>query len=499
MRKFAPLLVVSLGLILALMLLVPGAAFAGTGTYPIDGTGVTLTMTTPNTYALCSSGNDTVTITGMPSDGSFQLLGQITVQYVLDGGGRQTVPNGLHPVNTTSDLSVQVSYPPIDQWPVQSNHTAEIHVDVSIEVYVNGNKDATLGPGQQWDVFCLDRPLATSTPTMTATGTPVPPSATPTDTATVTPTSTTSAPSATPTDTATATPTSTTNVPSATPTNTATPTSTTNAPSATPTDTATSAPIHTTTPTATPTTVVGAPSATPTSTPTAVRSAPSATPTSTSTTSAGGAPSATPTATNSGGGAPTATQTATVHSDGATPPAVATTSVTSSVGCTLINLTITVDRSQTRPGDVVVFTLTVSNPHPTDLTSVTVKQSLSSFANFQSATATRGQPVYDAQNRAVTLDIGTLPANQSVKLLVTAHVSAQAQAPGPVSSTGQACDSSGCCATASVSAAVMPAGIPVTGAGPGWREIATMLAALGAILVIAAGAGVLVRRMRRGP
>jgi uncharacterized repeat protein (TIGR01451 family) len=533
MRKFVTALLAVLGLVLALTAQFPLTVMAGTGVYPIGTTGVSLTLTTPNTHSLCSSGSDTVTITGMPNDGSFRLLGQITVQYVLPDGGRQTVPGGLHSVDTTQNLNVQVSYPPIDQWPVQSTGTAEIHVDISIEVYVNGIKTATLGPGQQWDAYCLNRPQASSTPSPTATNTPVPPSATPTDTSvppSATPSMTATGTSVPPSSTPTATPTDTSVPPSATPSITATGTSV--LPSSTPTPSAT--PTNTTTtgaPSETPTATTSVPSATPTntlpvpsSTPTSTTGAPGPTPTATNTSNVSSptptsSPSATPTlaivlssptatATNTGGGSgPTPTATATVPSATPTPqgqpttvsPTVApTTSRPASTSCNAAVITLTVDRQQKRPGDVVVFTVTVSNPKPTDLTSVIVKQTLSSLVDYQSATATQGQPTYDSQNRVVTLAIGTLAANQSVKLVVTAVVSASAQAPSPVSSTAQVCDASGCCASASTSAAVVPPGIPVTGDGPGPREISVMLAVLGVGLILAAGAGSQARRIHLG-
>ncbi len=57
------------------------------------------------------------------------------------------------------DLILTVSYPPIDEWPVQSGGTAEIHVDLAIEVYDTENqKVGTFGPGLDWDVFCLTPP-----------------------------------------------------------------------------------------------------------------------------------------------------------------------------------------------------------------------------------------------------------------------------------------------------------------------------------------------------
>lgn len=153
-----------LGLVLVGLLLVQAfvttrVVSAASIAYPIPGTTATLTLTTPDTYSLCSGGQDTISITGMPADGSLTLIGWVSVQYVLEGGGRQVVPGGDFSINQTKDLSLQVTYPPIDQWPVMSNATAEIHVDLAIEVYYLGiEKLATLGPGQDWDVFCLGRP-----------------------------------------------------------------------------------------------------------------------------------------------------------------------------------------------------------------------------------------------------------------------------------------------------------------------------------------------------
>jgi len=224
LRKLAPFGVAVLIIFALLTTSIPKTANAGTGIYPIDSTGIRLTLTTPDTHSLCSSGTDSVTISGMPSNGAFRLLGAVDVQFVLADGGRQLVPHGHYPVDTTGNLSLVVSYPPIDQWPVQGNGTAEIHVDIAIQVYVNGVLEATLGPRQQWDVFCRNQSTATLTPTDTRTPTATPsstPSSTPTDTATSTATATATA---TPSSTATAssTPILTPGTPSPTPSSTVT-------------------------------------------------------------------------------------------------------------------------------------------------------------------------------------------------------------------------------------------------------------------------------------
>jgi hypothetical protein len=135
-----------------------------------------ITMTTPNTYSSCSDSveSDTITATGLTA--THQLVGQVIVSYITDNVPQQ-VPGGFYPVNHfgPADFSLQVSYPPVSQWPVQSNGTAEIHVDVQIEVFDNGFLVGTLGPGIDWDVFCLGRPTPTPTSTPTNTPTPTPP------------------------------------------------------------------------------------------------------------------------------------------------------------------------------------------------------------------------------------------------------------------------------------------------------------------------------------
>jgi hypothetical protein len=183
-----------------------------------------ITITAPDTYSSCidSQTSNIVTITGVNDR---QLMGQVIVNFILDNGGTQTVPNGVYPINQTGDLNLNVVYPPVTQWPVLSNGTAAVHVDIQIEVYENGQMIADLGPGLDWGVFCRTEKLITPTATSTNTPTDTPtntPTDTPTDTPTNTPTNTpTDTPTNTPTDTPTNTPTNTpTDTPTTTPTNT---------------------------------------------------------------------------------------------------------------------------------------------------------------------------------------------------------------------------------------------------------------------------------------
>ncbi len=134
-----------------------------------------VTVTTPDTYGSCSATGDTITVTGLTTlnetyadpDINFTIEGWVDVQYVLPGGGQQTVPNGYQTVLMATDGVIQVAYPPAYDWPLTdaSSNTAEIHVDLSLKLVarnaVNGIVEfllPTFGPGLDWDVFCQNPP-----------------------------------------------------------------------------------------------------------------------------------------------------------------------------------------------------------------------------------------------------------------------------------------------------------------------------------------------------
>jgi hypothetical protein len=148
-------------LIVATTIAMPQLAHAGTLTKTVTvlGQAQNITLTTPDTYSSCvdATTSDTITMTGV---GSLWLKGQVIVDYVVDGG-RQTVQT--YPINQQGDLTLTVEYPPVSQWPVLANGTREIHVDVQIEVFYYSDQYGwelltTFGPGQDWDVFCLNGP-----------------------------------------------------------------------------------------------------------------------------------------------------------------------------------------------------------------------------------------------------------------------------------------------------------------------------------------------------
>lgn len=142
------------------VLLVLGYALGVTGVqanHETDPDIADIVVVTPETYASCvnEETSDTISITNV---GSRVLRGQVVVDFVLDGGVRQTFQT--YPVNQAGDLNLEVVYPPVSEWPVQSGGTAEIHVDLQIEVYDASGAFllGAIGPEHDWDVFCLNPP-----------------------------------------------------------------------------------------------------------------------------------------------------------------------------------------------------------------------------------------------------------------------------------------------------------------------------------------------------
>ncbi|MCC6190841.1 MAG: hypothetical protein IT318_17590 [Anaerolineales bacterium] len=533
MRKAGVAIAVVLGIVLAAALAVPQTASAGIVDYVIGDTGVVITLVTPDSRQLCSSGIDIFGAKVVPRTIPVRLLGFVNVQYVLADGSLQTIPGGYYAIDQSRNFTLQITYPPLDQWPVQSGGMAEIHVDVEVDVYVNGVYEATIGTAQSWTVHCQVQPTPTPTntpvtpvvPSATPTNTSVPPSATPTNTP-VTPV----VPSATPTNTPvtpvvpSATPTNTPETPtapSATPTNTpvtpvvpsATPTNTPEtptAPSATPSNTPVTPVVPSATPTNTPETPT-APSATPSNTP-VTPVVPSATPTNTpetpapptgepptSTPETPGVPSATPTNPPETPAPPTGEPPTAVPPTDVPPsgPPVDTPPANVCAEGTPATVTMSVTPQQVLPGQVVEFVVTVHNPHGVTLSGVKVTNSLSVFVEYLNAVATFGQPMYDAAARTVTLEIGDMAIGQSVVLNISGRVATGAQAPNGVSNSAQICQPGGCCATATSTAQIMPGGIPVTGAGPSLRDIVQMVVALASGTATALSGGWLVFRDER--
>jgi hypothetical protein len=116
-----------------------------------------IVLNIPDTFGSCLDEPLYINIT-TTGTGTRTLQGQIIVDFVTDAG-RVQVPGGFYPVDQVGDLDVTITIPPVSEWPVQSNGTAEIHVDVQLGVFDEaGTLIGNIGPGHDFDIFCLTPP-----------------------------------------------------------------------------------------------------------------------------------------------------------------------------------------------------------------------------------------------------------------------------------------------------------------------------------------------------
>ena len=78
------------------------------------------------------------------------------------------------------------------------------------------------------------------------------------------------------------------------------------------------------------------------------------------------------------------------------------------------------------PGDVIVFTLAVTNPSPVNISGVVVNDVLNGLYIYNSATTTQGTFAFNAGTNTVSFDVGTLAPGQTVTMTVTVTVSPNA-------------------------------------------------------------------------
>lgn len=137
-------------LILGILAIVPQLALAGTVT--VAGA----TIVTPETYASCSTTpfSDSISVTGVNGR---QLRGQVFANFVV-GQTLVQIPGQYYSIDQTTDLFLTITYPGVQDWPLQSPGLAEVHVVVQLELFENGVLVGTLGPGSVWDVFCNNPP-----------------------------------------------------------------------------------------------------------------------------------------------------------------------------------------------------------------------------------------------------------------------------------------------------------------------------------------------------
>jgi hypothetical protein len=124
---------------------------------------------------------DTITVTGISNT---QHVGtSVHVTWGGNGSGPNvpqvsspTNPTGANPITVVTDYNantstqtIQVSYPPTSQWPINdpTTNSGELHVDISVFVYdalgvlvpnPGTGQGPTLGPGQDWDINCVVTP-----------------------------------------------------------------------------------------------------------------------------------------------------------------------------------------------------------------------------------------------------------------------------------------------------------------------------------------------------
>jgi len=143
-------------------------------------------------------------------------------------------------------------------------------------------------------------------------------------------------------------------------------------------------------------------------------------------------------------------------------------------------LTKAADPQFARVGDLVQFTIIATNPNPVDLPGIVVIDGLPAELDFMNATATQGTFTFDAPANTITFNIGTLGPGQSATLVIQVRVNDKAQ-PGSVVRNVAVLNVGGRQSGQAIAEVqIVPTFIPVTGAGPGWREVA--LTALMALL-----------------
>ena len=151
-------------------------------------------------------------------------------------------------------------------------------------------------------------------------------------------------------------------------------------------------------------------------------------------------------------------------------------------------------------GDIVSFTITVSNPNSVEITGVGVTEPLPSQLAFLGASVSQGSFSYDIGTNTVTFRVGTLGAGQSATMSAQTQVNDKGQAVDVLRNIASISADGGLSAesatvtirlNSSLSTGAndeIPGLIPVTGVGPGWREW-MMIGLLGMVVALLPAAG----------
>jgi uncharacterized repeat protein (TIGR01451 family) len=170
---------------------------------------------------------------------------------------------------------------------------------------------------------------------------------------------------------------------------------------------------------------------------------------------------------------------------------------TGCIGAESLQLTITSDPAGALPGQAVSYVVTVRNSGSADIPASTLVTTLPAVMTYGSAISEQGQAQYDPAGRTVTLSLTGLSAGQEVVLTIKATVAADARAGTPARASVDLLQNGASCFSASTATTVTPAGIPVTGSGPGVREIQlALITGLSGALAVLLTARRLARRAR---
>lgn len=206
------------------------------------------------------------------------------------------------------------------------------------------------------------------------------------------------------------------------------------------------------------------------------------------------APTPTPTNTNTPGPSPTPLPTNTRVPP---PPPTDTPAPTSLPAIVDPYLTKAADPQFAQAGDTVQFTMIVTNPNAVELANLVLVDQLPPQFDFMNATTTQGSFTFDAGSNTVTFNLGTLAAGHSATMTIQARVNDKAQAGDVLQNVAVLNVDSQQRGRAIAEVEIIPSIIPVTGIGPGQRELAGITALALVALLSPIAVWKLARRARR--
>jgi len=150
------------------------------------------------------------------------------------------------------------------------------------------------------------------------------------------------------------------------------------------------------------------------------------------------------------------------------------------------------DPSLLIPGDIVTFTLTVTNKGSLAAQNVTVVDPIPAPLIVQSATTSQG--TYAINSNTVTFTIGTVNPGAVIILTVKARVPANAAVPSELVNVATLNDSANSIRTASTTVRITSGQLPSTGEHPDGVSPVGVIAATGIMILLIAGVTIARRR-----